>query len=955
MRTHQPKLIFDENNMNKIRLGRERVINYLNYPVTVLLMALFLSACVAVKQTDIKIKDEKVFQTIEEGAELYDKGKYEEALAKFSQAEKEASSPDDKIRIADVLSKGGFALLEKKLFKTALSYYDRSLEINRTLDNKPGLVNDYSYIGKIYADIGKYEEAIEYFENALKIQKELNDKPGIAQNLNNVANLYSYLGDYQESIRLLDQALGISEEIKDSTQTAKTLISLGTIYFRLRNYQKSIEHLDRAFKIADEEKEENLKAYALNIIGVVYREQGNYEKALDNYQRALKINKKLDLKAEIATNLSIIGELHKELGRYDAALEYLEESLRITEELKDRLMTAINMSYIGEVRLKQGNYGEALRLYDESLRTFEELGAKDRIARSFNNLGYVEGEMKDYDVAIQNFDKAITIYKELGDREWIRVALFGKGLYSEGKGDLVSAETNYKEAVDVFESIRQDVVGGEEGQQIFSDVNVKIYEKLVSLLLKLGKTEEALQYIERSRSKSLRDNLLKSGISSFDDNIRGQLKKYDEISKREASIYYELTKEKSRASPNPEKIDNLLKTLAKTREEFNQVISRLKKVYPRIYSVIGISPQNLSTLREEGKLPMNFSILEYFITEDEVYIFTFSHSDLKVKSVSIKKEELNGMVSDFRELIFKSNYIGADKLKLSIDDIAKNKKHLDELSISLYNYLVKPIKGDIENAEIVGIIPFGILNYLPFQALSEQKADGELEFLLEQKSLVYLTNINQLDMALGNGKTKSFENTIAFGNPDLKDPKLDLPYSKKEVLAIKDIFPNTLVFLEDEATKDNFKKNWGRYQRVHLSAHVVFNEEGQFILLAPSDTGKLSTIDITELPPIEKIDFVVLSACSTAIDPFQKNPTGTQLATLAFTFAWIKVPSVIATLWDISDQGTANLMETFYKNLKRGKTLYSAFREAQIDMIKRNDKYSHPYYWAPFVLFGNWQ
>jgi CHAT domain-containing protein len=313
------------------------------------------------------------------------------------------------------------------------------------------------------------------------------------------------------------------------------------------------------------------------------------------------------------------------------------------------------------------------------------------------------------------------------------------------------------------------------------------------------------------------------------------------------------------------------------------------------------------------------------------------------------------MVSNIRKLIFESTPLGKDKLKLGIDDIAKNNKLFNEDSVSLYNYLVKPVKEDIENAEIVGIIPFGMLDYLPFQALSEQTANGRLEFLIEQKGLVYLTNINQLDLALRNRKTKSFENTIAFGNPDLKDPKLNLPYSRKEVLAIKDVFPNTPVFLEDKATKENFKKNWGQYQRVHLSAHVVFNEEGQFILLAPYDTGKLSTTDITELPPIEEIDLVVLSACSTAIDPFQKNPAGIQLATLAFAFTWVEVPSVIATLWDISDQGTAILMNAFYKNLKDGKTLYTALREAQIYMIKRDDKYSHPYYWAPFVLFGYWQ
>lgn len=942
----------DGDSMKNVYHCRERIINYL---VSLMFLPLFLSACIGVKQADIKIKDEKVVQLLKEGASLYDKGKYEEAFEKLSLAEKQAKLPEDKIEIADLLFNGGFALFGKKLFTTALSYYERSLEINQALDNKPALAKNYNYIGKLYSDIGKYEEGIEYFEESLKVQKELNDKSATAHELNNIANLYSYLGDYQESIKLLNQALEISKEIKDSKQTAKTLINLGTIYFRLRNYQKSIEYLDRAFEIADRAKEENIKAEALNAIGVVYREQGNYDNALENYQRALNINKNLKLKYETAINLSTIGEVYKELGRYDDALQHLQQSLDTTRELKNNLMTAINMSYIGEVRFKQGNYKEALNFYNESSRMFEELGAKDRIARSFNHIGYVKGEMKEWDAAIENFNKAIAIYKDLGDREWIRISLFGKGLYSEQKGDLVAAEKNYKEAVDVFESIRQDVVGGEEGQQIFSDVNVKIYERLVSLLIREGKTDEALDYIQRSRSKSLRDNLLKSGISSFDDNIRGQLRRYDELSKREASVNYEIVSEKSKSSPNLEKIDNLSKTLANTRKEFNQVITRLKKEDSRMYGVLGISPENLSNLRQDGRLSKNLVILQYFITEDETYIFMAGQAGLRVKSVSIKKVDLNRMVYDFRRLIFESSSLGADKLKLRPDEVFKNKKLLDELSMRLYDYLVKPVKGDLEDVEIVGIIPFGVLNYLPFEALSRQKKDGGSEFFLEQKNLVYLTNINQLDIALGTGKPKGFQTTVAFGDPDLNDPALDLPYSKKEVLVIKDIFPNTIVFLGDQATKENFKKSWGRYQIVHVSAHGVLNEEGEFILLAPLSTGKLSTTDITELSPAEKIDLVALSACSTAIDPLQKDPQGTQLATLALSFEWIKVPSVIATLWDISDQGTANLMKDFYKNLKDGKALYTAFREAQIDMIRGGDKYSQPYYWAPFILFGSWQ
>lgn len=938
--------------MNGVHSQRQRIIVCF---AAVLLIVLFLSACAGINQPGLGIKDEKVVRLVKEGAKLYDGGKYEEGLEKFSEAEKQAMLPEDKREIADILFKGGFKLSEMKLFDTALSYYEPSLEINKVLGNKPGLALNYSYIGDIYAKVGKYEDGIRGFQEALQIQKQSGDKIGTSYNLNNAANLYSYLGEYGESIRLLTQALEVSEEIKDPAQTARTLINLGTIYFRLRNYQKSIGHLNRAIEIADGANEENIKAFALNLTGVVNRSQGKYEDALDSYLTALKINKKLRLKTETAVNLSVIGELYKELGRYDEALKRLEESLGMTRRLKDRLMTAVNLSYIGEVKYGQRDYTEARGFYNTSSGMFRELGFKDRIARSFNNIGYLEGDVKNYDAAIRNFDKAIAIYKDLGDREWIRVALFGRGVYSEEKGDPVSAEKNYKEAVDVFESIRQDVSGGEEARQIFSDVNVKVYEKLVSLLIRRGRTEEALEYIRRSRSKSLRDNRLKGGLSSPDDNVRGQLQRHDRLSRREASINDQLRIEKLKPLPNPEKISNLSRTLAETREEFRGVNSRLEKENPGMSVLLGISPLNLLRLREKGKLPENLVVLQYFVTENEIYIFTVGRSEIRVKSVSIEKERLNEMVSDFRRLIFESSTLGAYSLDLSVDDLIRNKRMFDELSTSLYGYLVDPVRGDIEDAETVGIIPFGILNYLPFQALARQKADGRPEFFLEEKGLVYLTDFDQLNAALKNAKAKSFRSAVAFGNPDLKDEKLYLPYSEEEVQGIKEVFPDTLAFLKDQATKENFRNNWGKYRMVHLSAHNSQSDEGQFILLAPAVSGRLSMFDIMGLPQGGAIDFVVLSACSTAIDPFQKNPAGTELAALAFTFMWIKVPSVFATLWDISDQGTAVLMKTFYQNLKDGKSLYAAFRDSQIGMIKGGGKYSHPYYWSSFVLFGDWR
>src|SRR3989304_643249 len=751
-----------------------------NYISVIFLIFLLLGACTGMKQTDIKIKDEKVAQLIKEAVTLYDKEKYDEALDLLSEAKNQARLPEDKLEIADVLSKGGFGLLKKKEFNTALAYYENSLDINRTLDFKPGLVNNYSYIGMIYTDLGRYEDGIEYFKKALGIQEELNDKSGIAQNLNNVANLYSYLGNYQESIKLLNQALGLSEEINDSTQTAKTLINLATINLRLRNYQNSIQYLNRALDIAGSAKEENLKAYSLNLTGAIYRQQGDYTKALHYYEDALTINKKLGLQTEIATNLSIIGELYKELGKYDDALKYFQQSLSISESSKDRLLTAINLNFIGEE-----------------------------------------------------------------------------------KGDLVSAEKNYKEAVEVFESIREDIAGDEEDKQLFSDVNVRMYENLVSLLIRQGKKEEALEYVERSRSKTLRDTFLKSGITSFDEKTRGLLTLYDELSRKEASINYELVNEKGKPTPNSEKVDNLVKTLAKTRKDFTKVTSKLSTEHPDIYKLLSIQPGTFLDLEKKNKLPSNTVFVEYFITDKQTYIFLMSDKDLIVKRVSVTKEELNNEVSSFREIVQKNKSIPSNAWRDNRSDkYDDNIKPFKDVSIRLYRYLLDPIEDEIKDADIVAIIPFGSLHYLPFNALAKESSDGGLEFFIEKKGLVYLvsTSASYLDLVLRNGKKREIGSVVAFGNPDLGEPELVLPYSEEEVLVIKEVFPNATVFLKRDATKDNFKRSWGKYEIVHLAAHGLIQEDPS-ILLAPIGSGSLTLTDITGLQPARNTQLVVLSLC----------------------------------------------------------------------------------------------
>lgn len=966
-------------------------INKIFINLVLIISTILIYAEQVYSQNKVEFEDKEVYEIVKRAAKLFDKKKYDEALDTFIQAEQLATSEDDKLQIANIIAQGGYALIDRKLYNESLSYYESSLDITKKLNNKQALAFLYTYIGYLNEALGNYDSGIENYHKALQIQRQLNDKTGIAHNLTNIANHYAYLGNYTKSLKLLDEALKLSYQVNDPKEKASAHLTMGHVLLRLRNYQEAIENLVLAQELSKEIDEDAPKApgevdinvYALTLKGITSRYQGRYDDAINYYEEALRISKKKKLKDAISYNLTSLGELYLETELYDKALEKLEEAMDISKKQKNKLAIAINQSFIGEVELNQKNYKDSLLNFNESLEFFNEVGDKYRIGRAYIDLGFLKLETKEFDGADINFDKAISILGEIGDREWIRVALFGKAVALEEKGNLAQAETTYKEAVEIFESIRQDVVGGEEGQRIFSEVNEELYEKLISLLLRMGKKEEASKYIERSKSKKLRDTLIETGITSFDENLRALLDQYDQLSRQESSLSYELVQERSKPDPNQTKIKNMEKAIDKTKKEFNELNALIVAQYPQLNYLLGISPQGLSELRQEGKIPQNVAILQYFITKNETFLFIATKDKLVVETIPILKKELNTLVSQYRDVILRNNDIPANNWLNGNKSILEFK----DLSTKLYDLLIKPAEDHITDVETLAIVPFGSLNLLPFQALARERTGNDgLEFFIEKKNIIYLTSTNYLNMILRLSKDKRIETVAAFGNPELGHPRWELPFASEEVLTIRSIYPNTAVFLGKDATKSNFKKTWGQNSIMHLAAHGIakereplnenqaksralckargvctaededplLEEERPMILLAPYETGYITNQDITGLPPATVTRLIVLSGCETAVFYEEEDPNVNQLPSLALAFTWVGIPSILATLWSINDEGTSILMKDFYTNLSNGKGLYQSLKDAQLKVLKRTDKYGQPFYWAPFILFGAW-
>ena len=191
----------------------------------------------------------------------------------------------------------------------------------------------------------------------------------------------------------------------------------------------------------------------------------------------------------------------------------------------------------------------------------------------------------------------------------------------------------------------------------------------------------------------------------------------------------------------------------------------------------------------------------------------------------------------------------------------------------------------------------------------------------------------------------------------LANPNFNLPHSQEEVQSIKElsIYDLSKPLYGQNATLNQLQGQLQQLQQdqpniLHLSTH---NTIGSHISLETyltlAGTPMLKIDDVDQLTNINAIDLVVLSACQTDIGDITK---GDAVFNLTHTFSRSGVPSAITTLWNIDDKASSDLMKSFYENLAKGMSKAEALQKAQITVLNTKG-YSHPYYWAAFMLTGD--
>ncbi len=871
---------------------------------------------------DPKAKADELYQ---EGMTLFQKADYPEAIKRFEAALSIYQDIGARVDEGTTLNAIGSTYRRMGQYMQALQFFRQALAIWQDIGHREGEGITLNNIGLVYTGLGQYPQALDYLQQALVIKQETGDEISIGKTLNNIGEIYLNLGQYSQALEYFRQALTVQQKVRDPVLDGAILNNSGTAYRGLGQYAEALKSLSLALEIAQKTGDKAEEGIVLNNIGEVYRTLGKYPQALEYYQHALEISKQTGDQPGEATRLANIGELYLRQGQYILALGYLRAALEISHKIGQRMREETTLGNIGYFYRAMGDYSQALDYYQQALTLAKEIGDRMGEASTLNNIGEMYISLKQYPQALESLSQALARAQEIGDRTQEEMTLGNIGFLYEQQGDTTQAIDSYQQSIKVTESI-QNQIQIDELKASFLEEQTGTYEHLIGLLWDEGRFPEAFNFAERARARTFLDQLA-GGTVDFRAGANAALLEQERALKSElVSLRAQLLNLRNRPQSewDIQSIDAIQTKLTTRENDYVQLLTEIKIQSPEIASLISVEVASLADT--QSLLDTDTTLIEYFVASDRTLAFIITHDTFQTVTIDVRQDNLAKTINTFR------------------DFASLNNPHPASLK-QLYAWLITPLKDSLDTS-VVGIIPHGILHYLPFAALT----DGA-QYLGDQYSLFTLPSSSTLGFI--QEKRKSTSNTIlAFGNPTTTEPGLaPLDFAQQEVETITKIF-GARPFIAELATESALRSKARNAGIVHLAAHGQFDSVNPlfsaiFLAQDKQEDGRLEVHEIYGLDLTKTTDLVVLSACQTDIGAVS---AGDEVVGLTRAFLYAGTPTVVASLWNVDDKATTLLMDRFYTHLREGMGKAQALQKAQKEV---RAQYPNPYYWAAFVLTGD--
>lgn len=821
-----------------------------------------------------------------------------------------------------------------------------------------------------YSELAEYENALPLQIRALAIREKILglDHPSTGVALSNLALTYSDLTQYGKALPLLIKALTIFDKKfgPENDDTANALNNLAMVYSNLAQFDKSLPLQIQILNICEKKLGSNHldTARAINNLAVTYSQLAQHDKALTLKIRALEIYEKIlgSEHPDTARAIHNLAATYSHLEKLDKALPLKIRALAIFEKSygPEHPSIALALNNLAVTYFDLAQHQKVLPLLIRALLINEKMLGSEHPenAMSLNNIALTYYHLGQYDKVLPLQIQALAINeKTLGsdhpETAKIKANLASTILLTDNSD---SGLALLKSAINSLQGQRQLVsrIGTSELKS-YSESLSSFYQGLADLLIERGRLSEAQQVLDMLKEDEQFDFIRRAPDTDprnskigYTSNEQVWLKRYREISDQLGKLgseSRELEKQAKLGSTPQQKqrqqviASDLKVAQAAFREYLEQMREDLvQKGQARKVDVEEVSTQSMRESQSLLKgLGDDVALLQYYVTNKRVGMLLTTSGIQLARSSDIDSKELNRMISEFRRLLQdpKSNPVAAAQV--------------------LYNTLMAPVAKDLDDAKIKTVMLSldGVLRYLPFAALHDGK-----QYLVRRWNLPMYTSVTKAKLrdsvsaqwqAAGLGVTKAWPEFTALAGV------------KAEIASIVKTTTGGLmpgeIYLDEEFTATLLKTvSQRKFPLLHVASHFRFSpgtEVNSFLLLG--DGQHLTIGDIrTQNYRFDNVDLLTLSACDTGLGG-GRDEQGKEIEGFGVIAQQQGAKSVLATLWKVSDQSTAMLMTDLYRRRQSdGLTKVEALRQSQIALYS-NPKYSHPFYWGPFILMGNWK
>jgi CHAT domain-containing protein/tetratricopeptide (TPR) repeat protein len=954
---------------------------------------------------------ERVAETLRVMGDVYFAlSQYQSSLAQYEQALSISEAKADEVGVLAALDGIGYTNVYLGENQKALSYAKRMLDIIKRIDptKRSAAVRRMearalNTTGEADYSLGELRKSIELFERAYSTYAEIGERAGQALGLLNLGYSHSDLGNVQKASEYFERALTLFQTINDGRGAALAQTVLGGVHSSLGEEQTALDLHKKAGDYFRAIGNKQGEAAALNGIARAYQNLNEFEAAFDNYSHALHLYEAIGNRDFVALNKFLVGRVLYQRGETTRALKVYHESLELSRRVGDRVVEAHAMKGLGTIYFSQGDDVVAVAEFNAALEIYRKLGNRRSEAYVLNDIGHIQAASHKLPEALATFQQALLLMRDTRDRHGEVLTLFNTASAERDRGNLSGALSLIQDAIAIGESLRTKVNNSQLRTSYFASIHEQ-YELYIDVLMRLhnqfpdrGFALAALLASERARARSLLDSLLTEKIESRGTPSADLLSHQQELL-RALDEKAEYQTRLLAGKHTQEDADKLSQELDALTIEYQSVRAKLRVQSPRR----GVLIQSDQLRAEDLQSLVNGNesvLLEFSLGDEHSYLWVLSGAEITSYELPGRAtiEALGWKVYDsltVRQSL--GDDLPATERDKRVSDAAIEFK---KDSAAFSKMLLGQVASRIGTKRLL-IVADGVLRYIPFEALpmpdssSEQPLVSAHEIVMLPSAMTLMALRSEKSelrppnkaiaviadpvfekddprvLAANSGPAVEIQNTSVYLSTAMRDFSAigapthisRLPSTLREAKAIMAFVHSDdgVITTGFEATKQRFVSDrMSDYRILHVATHGLLNVEHpnlSGVILSMVDehgrtvNGFLRMHDIYGLNL--SADLVVLSACRTGLG---KSVHGEGMVGLPSGFMYAGAKSVVASLWKVDDNATAEFMTYFYAAMLRdGLPPATALRIAKLEMQKQ-PQWREPFFWAGFVLQGEYR